>query len=411
MTVLIPDLLATSSFPEEAPYRVTEMMTRPGLMLALAIVQLVMAGLMSRWTRPRPWWAAAGVLLAIAAVFFALANWGTSDIARFNHFLGVDPTRVLDEPFWLLLAPLIVALPYRMASVQGLVAAGYALVPMLLARSWGVARWGGWWALGLIWSPLLRNFLQNGVTRQALATVLITPVLVRAAGWARPAWPWLAGSVLASALAHHSLPGTLALALLPALLRPGLLREGPRLPLALEGRARWIAGLLLLAGAAVVLALIGPLVLDKVEFYFTRSSYFNSYALKGAVFWMEAASFVTVLLTIWRARLRRCDLAGCHESRTVLVFTLLLVAVQITVWQDWGAPITSRFLDPVGLIWMLSLMAFTRRHGCPWALIPVLLVSGVYFIDDRIIFSGTIRCHVDDQFLCLPDRPPWAVTH
>lgn len=48
-------------------------------------------------------------------------------------------------------------LPYRMTSVQGVVSAGYALVPMLLARSWGVGPLGrvvG--ALAAVWSPLLR---------------------------------------------------------------------------------------------------------------------------------------------------------------------------------------------------------------------------------------------------------------
>ena len=62
------------------------------------------------------------------------------------------------------------------------VAGGFALVPLLLARVLQRPQWGGLWALLVLWSPLLRNFLQNGVTRQALATVLITPLLMRVAG-------------------------------------------------------------------------------------------------------------------------------------------------------------------------------------------------------------------------------------
>jgi len=85
-------MIAGLPFREGALYRIDQTVTHPGLMLALAVVQL-----------------------AIAAVFFALANWGTSDIARLNHFLGVDPSEVPNEPFWLAIAPLIVVLPYRVA--------------------------------------------------------------------------------------------------------------------------------------------------------------------------------------------------------------------------------------------------------------------------------------------------------
>ena len=65
------------------------------------------------------------------------------------------------------------------------VAGGFALVPLLLARVLQRPQWGGLWALLVLWSPLLRNFLQNGVTRQALATVLITPLLIRVAAGAQ----------------------------------------------------------------------------------------------------------------------------------------------------------------------------------------------------------------------------------
>lgn len=54
---------------------------------------------------------------------------------------------------------------------------------------------------------------------------------------------------------------------------------------------------------------------------------------------------------------------------------------------------------------MLSLMAFVRSTAAPRPLIPVLLVSGVYFPHDRTHLSGMIR-RVNDQSLCLPDRPP-----
>ena len=116
-------------------------------------------------------------MVGLSAVFFALANWGTSDITRFSYYLAIDPHDVLDEPLWIAAAPLISALPYRLASVHGLVPGGFALMPLLLSRVLQRTKWVGLWALLLLWSPLLRNFLQNGVTRQALATVLITPLL------------------------------------------------------------------------------------------------------------------------------------------------------------------------------------------------------------------------------------------
>ena len=56
-------------------------------------------------------------------------------------------------------------------------AGGFALMPLLLSRVLQCPKWGGLWGLPVLWSPLLRNFLQNGVIRQALATVLITPLL------------------------------------------------------------------------------------------------------------------------------------------------------------------------------------------------------------------------------------------
>ena len=97
------------------------------------------------------------------------------------------------------------------------VAGGFALVPLLLARVLQRPQWGGLWALLVLWSPLLRNFLQNGVTRQALATVLITPLLMRVAGWCPIGWGWVAAAVAGSGLAHNSLPITTILALVPAL--------------------------------------------------------------------------------------------------------------------------------------------------------------------------------------------------
>ena len=224
-------------------------------MLALALGQLVLAACMGWWLGRRWWWLAAG-LVALSTLFFTLANWGTSDITRFSHYLAIDPRDVLDEPLWIAAAPLISALPYRLASLHGLVAVGYAVVPLMLSRATQRPQWGGLWALLVLWSPLLRNFLENGVTRQALATVLITPLLLRVAGWCQIGWGWVAAAVAGSALAHNSLPITTTLALVPVLTRPGLLQNTGR-------RTITLASLLVMVSIGI--ALSQPALIEKLS--------------------------------------------------------------------------------------------------------------------------------------------------
>ena len=120
------DLTVLMSFPTEAPYRIDQVTNNPGLMLSLAIGQLFLAGVLSLVKAPRIWWTTAGLQLITIAVFFTLASWGTSDIARFSHHLAINPNEVLQEPAWIALAPLITMRPYRLAFVQGLVSAGFA---------------------------------------------------------------------------------------------------------------------------------------------------------------------------------------------------------------------------------------------------------------------------------------------
>ena len=76
------------NFPSEAPYRIDQVTMDPPLMLALAIGQILLAAALHRWTRQRPWWWLAGAMVGLSAVFFGLANWGTSDITRFSHLPG-----------------------------------------------------------------------------------------------------------------------------------------------------------------------------------------------------------------------------------------------------------------------------------------------------------------------------------
>lgn len=385
------------TFPSVAPYRIDQVTTNPEAMLALAIGQLLLAACMG-WRLSQRWWWLAGGLVALSIVFFTLANWGTSDITRFSHYLAIDPRDVLDEPLWIAAAPFISALPYRLASLHGLVAGGYALMPLLLSRATLRPQWGGLWALLVLWSPLLRNFLQNGVTRQALATVLITPLLLRVAGWCQVGWGWVAAAVAGSALAHNSLPITTTLALVPVLTRPELLRKT-------GWRNITLASLLVIV--SVVIALSQPAVIEKLSNYLFKASYFNTYGLRKAIFGLELAALAAVALTMWRARLRPAAMAADHDARTLFAYSLLLGLTQLSMATGVLAPILSRCLDPIGLFWMLSLMVWTARQGCTWALLPALAVIGESFIDDRILRLED--CIGGDQFMCLPDRWPWQV--
>ena len=165
-------------FPTESPFRIDQVMEAPWLMGVLFSFQLLAAMGMSVTARRRRqlWWAALVMFMLATTVFFTLSCWGTSDITKLNHWM--DPVvaqelslreRLPAEPFWWLLAPVVVGLPYRMGLAHGLVAASYALLGVGLARAWRVQAWGGWFALLIVTSPMLRAFLQNAHTRQALA--------------------------------------------------------------------------------------------------------------------------------------------------------------------------------------------------------------------------------------------------
>ena len=125
------------------------------------------------------------------------------------------------------------------------------------------------------------------------------------------------------------------------------------------------------------------------------------------MFGLELSALVAVALTIWRARLRPAAMAADHDARTLFAYSLLLGLIQLSMATGVLAPILSRCLDPIGLFWMLSLMVWTARQGCAWALLPALAVVGESFIDDRILRLED--CIGGDQFMCLPDRWPWQV--
>lgn len=406
---------ASQPFPLEAPFRVDQVMAAPLAMTALFLGQLLLAGLISHcaWRQRRQgWWIAAAALVASEVLFFTLASWGNSDTTKLSHDLAFRLDKVRGEAFWMLIAPVIVRLPWRMSLVHGLVAGGYAAMAMALARHWRCPAWAGWWALLLCSSPLLRNFLQNGVSRQALLALLLVPLWLWAARLARPAAWGTVVSSLGAATMHTTFLGTLGLALLPRLLSG----PAPQPDAAARRFLQWplprrlalvavLVGLLLLAG------LLLPMMLSKLVVYVGRESYFNRYALSRPVQHLQGAMALGVLIGCWQRRLRPRQLLACGHTRVLLLCALLFGAVQVSIAQAWVPQITSRFSDVLGLFLLLGWLAWLQRHRCLWAVLPALLVTLQYWLVDRLIASHTLPCGRNDEFLCVPDRWPWQLRY
>lgn len=405
-------------FPQSAPFRIDQVTAAPLGMAALSLALVATAAGMTaadQTGRRRLWRAGAVLLPALVTVLFGLASWGTSDVTKLSHFLAFDTSRVRGEAFWELAAPLIVRLPYRMALVHGLVAAGYASAPILLARLWGARAWAGWWALLVVFSPLLRNFLQNGVSRQALMTLLLLPLLLWA-GRLAPVGRWLlAAATLAAATVHTSFAGTALLALASRVLAPGGLapqgqgRAGPA-PRGPGGRhRRRLAGALLAVALVGLLAVAAPMVWEKLRTYTQQESFFNGYALALPVVRLQLAMAVGAALVCWRRRLGWRQLLACGHSRQLAGFALLFGLIQQCLRQGWVPPLTSRFADSVGLFLLIAWLAWLERYRARWAVLPTLLVTLDTWLLDRLPEGLTLRCGHDDAFLCTPDRWPWQV--
>ncbi|MCP9792367.1 hypothetical protein KBZ20_09765 [Vulcanococcus limneticus Candia 3F8] len=396
--------------PGQAPFRVDQVMAAPGLMAALFGLQVLLAGALS-WTGSRRawlrWWLAAAALLVVTALFFGLGSWGTSDVTKLSVWLAVAPGRGTDgEPFWHLVGPLISQLPYRMAAVHGLVAAGYGLAAILLARHWQLPAWAGWWCLFLTASPMLRGFLQNGQSRQALAVLLLLPLMLRAARLVRVPWGLVGGATAWSALSHTTFPVNLLFALLP-----GLVSANGQARAAAGPRRRW-AWLVLAALAAVpALVLLGPVALQKLNTYASQMSFFSHYAVRREVLLLQGAMALAVVLACRQRGLGLRELLSCPRSRVLGLFALLYLALQASVEWEWWPQITFRLADGVGLFLLISFLAWLRHYRAERLLLPALAVTLLYWLLGRILPSGEFRCGYDDEFLCIPDRWPGLVRY
>jgi|GEM_PF-1272953 len=420
-----------AAFPTGAPYRIDQVMAAPGAMTVLFLGQVLAAALLS-WCavskegRRLLGLAAAGLLLLQVALFFTLASWGTSDITKLSHFLTFDRSAIKGEPFWLLVAPLIMALPFRMATVHGLVAAGYGAAALGLARSWRAWSWSGWWVLLICCSPLLRGFMQNAHSRQALSTLLLLPVLLWAGRLARVPRVMLVVLPLWGLTCHTTALFTLLLALLPRL--PGMgarpMGSGRRLAqgapwLQNHWRAApWRVLALGLGGLILVGALAGhwagelvPMVRAKWDSYGSQQGYANSYPLAAAVGRLQLAMAIGVVLTCQQRGVGLARFLACDRGRQLVLYALVYGLVEGGLALGLVPQITSRLADPAGFFLLIVWLAWLERYRCLWAALPALFVTLDYWLVERLAGSQALHCGSNDTFLCVPDRWPWQVRY
>lgn len=408
-------LTSPPSFPLVAPFRIDQVTQAPQLMATLFWAQVVMAlliHLMAVLRRPRLWWAAVGMFSSLILIFFTLASWGNSDTTRFSHALQWDPALAPPELLWVLLKPLILLLPYRMAGLHGLIAMGYALAAVLLARSWRAPAWAGWWALLICCSPLLRGFLQNAHSRQALATLLLLPLFLRSARLNQPPRAALGLGVLLSALSHNTFVWNLPISLSPLLVRaPQLLARRWHQPTLAPGDwRRWLPWVLGGGVLLLLLGLVGPTALQRFRDY-SNDDYFNLYPLRPVVARLQWALALSLVVACLQRRLDPRKLLRCPLTQLLLLFGLLYIGIQISIDQHWLAQITSRLADGVAFFLLILYLAWLHRYRAHWCLIFPLWVTLQHWLDGRILRSALYACGRNDEFLCVPDRWPWQVRY
>jgi len=402
-------------FPLVAPFRIDQVTQAPQLMAALFWAQVALAlaiHLAAVLRRPRLWWAAVAVFLGLILIFFTLASWGNSDTTRFSHALQWDPELSPPELLWVVLRPLILVLPYRMAGLHGLIAAGFALAAVLVARGWRAPAWAGWWALFICCSPLLRGFLQNAHSRQALASLLLLPLFLQSARLAKPPRIGLGVGVLLSALSHNTFIWNLPISVSPWLVRlPELAaRRRDQSTAGPGGWRRWLPWLLLVGAVLALLALVAPAALQRFRDY-SNDEYFNLYPLRPVVGRLQRAMALGLVVACVQRRLDPRMLLRCHLTQLLLVFGLLYVGIQASIEQQWLAQITSRLADGVAFFLLILYLAWLHRYRAHWCLIFPLWVTLQHWLDGRILRSALYACGQNDEFLCVPDRWPWQVRY
>ena len=409
-------MIINPAFPLTAPFRIDQFMVAPQAMTSLFFAQGILAiaihwaGVQRRWYL---WRVAVVLLLLLTLVFFTLGSWGTSDTTRFSHYLEWDPDRAPPELLWRLLRPLLLWLPYRMAMVHGLVVSGYAAAAILLACTWRARPWAGWWALVLTCSPMLRGFMQNAHSRQALAVLLLLPLLLQGARLVQLDRRWVGLGILLSAISHNTFVLNLPISLLPWLQRlPEVvsdLRQRRALFRRSDLRRRWplvVALLILLA----LFLMAAPIAWDRLQDY-SREEYFNQYPLSRRVGRLQWAMAVGLLLACLQRRLDPRLLLLCPLTQLLAGFGLIYIGIQQSIVYLWLPQVTCRFADGVAVFLLIIYLSWLNRYRAYWCLLPVMYMTFQYWLEGRLLTSGSLECGLDDNFLCLPDRWPWQVRY
>jgi hypothetical protein len=311
-----------------------------------------------------------------------------------------------------------------------LVVAGYGAAALLVARHWRAWSWAGWWVLLICCSPLLRGFMQNSHSRQALSTLLLLPVLLWAGRLARVPRLTLVVLPLWGLTCHTSALFTLLLALLPRL--PGMGAwtggSGRRLLRAPAPWAAWVQkqwraaprGLLALAMGGLILVgvLAGhwawelvAMVRTKLDSYWSQQGYANSYPLAAAVGRLQLAMAIGVILSCQQRRVGLARFLACDRGRQLLLYSLVYGLVEGGLALGLLPQITSRLADPAGFFLLIVWLAWLERYRCLWAALPALLVTLDYWLVERLAGSQALLCGSNDTFLCIPDRWPWQVRY
>jgi len=411
-------LLAAAAFPERGPYRIDQVRSDPILLTGLFAFQIALAWLIdrsARHQRPATQRIASLLLVLLTGVFFSLSSWGLGDVTRLSYLLVEDPrTLGWSEPFWTLLAPLVRWLPYRFSFLHGAVAAGYAAAAIWLASRLRSAAWGGWWALLIVCSPLLRNYLQSGVTRQALSTLLLMPLMLWCAGGPRLPRLRLAALTSSAAFCHSSFPLSLMVAGAPLVMRaPAVVRRvGSALKQASAGPAR----LMTVVGGTLLMALgwliwNGRTVRDKLFDYLWNQAYYPTFLLRPEADRLLVAITISGAAAIWLSRSSRRDLLRSPLTRSTVFFILALLLLRLSIQHSFLPQITSRFQDAVGFYLLIVFLAWLSRFSLQRLSVVPLAVTLSYWLFDRLGFSGLLQCGRNDEFLCIPDRLPWQINY
>ncbi|MFN5466080.1 MAG: hypothetical protein ACK40D_06790 [Cyanobacteriota bacterium] len=415
------DLFAVAlAFPERGPYRVDQVRSDPAGLILLFALELALAWLIDGSSRRGLVLAervGSGFLVLTVSLIFMLGSWGLGDVTRLSYLLVENPTTNFGwrEPFWTMLAPVIRFLPYRFSFVHGAVAGCYVAATLWLAHRMRSPAWGGWWALMVVHSPLLRNFLQSGVTRQALVALLLLPLMLWCAGGPRLSPMRTMALTTFAALCHSSYLLSLGVAISPLVVAGrywlqqlpfglGLVRSS------LSRHVLWIAAASVMAVGSWMLVNAEGL-LARLNLYLWDVDYYPLFLLRPEADQLLASLVIAILAVCYFKRIGLSSALKSAPFRSMGLFFVFLVIFRFSIQYAWLPQLTSRLQDAVGLYLVMLFIVWVCSLGLQRATVLPIAVTLQYWFFDRLAFAGLLDCGRNDEFLCVPDRLPWDVIY